>query len=37
MRRNGNPYALLVRMQIGDATMENRMEVPQNVKNRPTT
>ena len=36
MWRNGNPLALLVGMQIGAATLENRVEVPQKIKNRPT-
>ena len=35
MWRNGNPLALLVGMQIGAATLENRVEVPQKIKNRP--
>ena len=35
MWRNGNPLALLVGMQTGAATLENRVEVPQKVKNRP--
>ena len=30
--RKGNPLALLVGMQIGAATMENNMEVPQKLK-----
>ena len=30
MRKKGNPFALLVRMQTGAATLENSMEVPQN-------
>ena len=29
----GNPSALLVGMQIGAATTENSIEVPQNIKN----
>ena len=29
----GNPSSLLVGMQIGAATTENSMEVPQNIKN----
>ena len=33
---NGNPLALLVEMQIGAATLENSVEVPQIIKNRPT-
>ena len=32
MWRNGNPHALLVGMQIGAATLENSMEVPQKIK-----
>ena len=32
-RRKGNPSALLVGMQTGGATVENRMEVPQKIKN----
>ena len=32
MQRKGNPLALLVRMQTGAATLENRMEVPQKLK-----
>ena len=32
----GNPCALLVRMQIGAATMENSMLVPQKIKSRTT-
>ena len=33
MRRKGNPSALLVGMQIGEATVENSMEFPQKTKN----
>ena len=33
MRRKGNPSALLVEMQTGEATVENSMEFPQNTKN----
>ena len=29
-----NPLALLVGMQIGEATVENSMEFPQKIKNR---
>ena len=29
----GNPFALLVGMQIGAATVENIMEIPQKIKN----
>ena len=29
----GNPFALLVRMQIGTATLESNMELPQKIKN----
>ena len=36
MCRNGNPLALLVGMQIGVATLENSVEVPQKIKNRRT-
>ena len=36
MWRNGNPLALLVGMQIGAAALENSVEVPQKIKNRPT-
>ena len=36
MWRKGNPPTLLVGMEIGAATMENRMEVPQKNKNRAT-
>ena len=36
MWRNGNPLALLVGMQTGAATLENSVEVPQKIKNRPT-
>lgn len=32
----GNPYALLVGIQIGAATVENSIEVPRKVKNRTT-
>ena len=32
MWRKGNPTTLLVRMQIGTATMENSMPVPQKIK-----
>ena len=34
MRRKGNPFALLVGMQTGAATLENGLEVPQKTKNR---
>ena len=30
----GDPLTLLVRMQAGTATLENSIEVPQEVKNR---
>ena len=33
MRRRGNPSALLVGMQTGEATVENSMEFPQKTKN----
>ena len=36
MWRKGNPCALLVRMQISTATMENSMETPQKIKNKTT-
>ena len=36
MGRKGNLLALLVGMQAGAATLENSMEVPQEVKNRAT-
>ena len=36
MRRNGNPLALLVGMQIGAAALENSVEVPQKTKYRST-
>ena len=32
--RKGNPCALLLRLQIGAATMKNSVEVPQKFKNR---
>jgi len=32
----GNPLALLVEMQTGAGTLENSMEVPQNVQKRAT-
>ena len=32
-RRKGNPSALLVGMQTGEATVENSMEFPQKTKN----
>ena len=32
MWRKGSPHALLVGMQIGAATMENNMDVPQKIK-----
>ena len=34
MQRKGNPGALLVGMQIGAATVESSMEIPQKIKNR---
>ena len=34
MWRKGSPCALLVGMQVGTATMENNMEIPQKIKNR---
>ena len=36
MWRKRNPFALLVEMQTGAATLENSMEVPQKTKNRTT-
>ena len=33
MWKKGNPGALLVWMQIGAATMESSMEIPQKIKN----
>ena len=36
MWRNGSPLALLVGMQIGAATLENSVEVPQKIKNGST-
>ena len=33
MWRKGNPNAMLVGMQIGAATVESSMEVPQKIKN----
>ena len=36
MWRNRNPLALLVVIQIGAATLENSVEVPQKIKNRYT-
>ena len=35
MRRKGNPLTLFVGMWTGAATLENCVEVPQRVKNRP--
>ena len=32
MQRKGNPSALLVGMQTGEATVENSMELPQKTK-----
>ena len=32
MRRKGNPSALLVGMETGEATVENSMEFPQKIK-----
>jgi len=34
MWRKGNPYALLVGMEIGSVDMENSTEIPQKSKNR---
>ena len=36
MQRKGNPFALLMGMVTGIATLENSVEVPQKVKNRTT-
>ena len=33
MWRKGNPFALLVGMHIGAATLESSMEFPQRIKN----
>ena len=33
MQRKGNPSALLVGMQTGEATVENNMEFPHKAKN----
>ena len=33
MWRKGNPFALLVEMQTGAATVENSMKIPQKTKN----
>ena len=33
--RKGNSPTLLVGMQVAAATMENSMEVPEKIKNRP--
>ena len=33
MWRNGNPLALLVRMQTGACTLEKSVKVPQKIKN----
>ena len=36
MWRNRNPLALLVGIQTGAVALENSVEVPQKIKNRPT-
>ena len=36
MWRKGNPYALLVGMQIGAATVERSIELPQKIKYGPS-
>ena len=36
MRRKRNPLTLLVEMRTGATTLENCVEVPQRVKNRPS-
>ena len=33
MWRKGNPFALLLGMQTGAATVESSMEIPQKIKN----
>ena len=33
MWRKGNPFALLVEMQIGEATVESSMKIPQKLSN----
>ena len=33
MWRKGNPFAPFVGMQIGTATVESSMEIPQKIKN----
>ena len=33
MWRKGNPFVLLVGMQIGAATVESSIQIPQNIKN----
>ena len=33
MWRKGNPFAVLVGMQIGAGTVESSMEIPQQIKN----
>ena len=35
MWRKGNPFAQLVEIQIGAATVESNMEIPQKIKNIP--
>ena len=35
MWRKGNPFALLVGMQIGAATVESSLQIPQKIKNGP--
>ena len=36
MWRKGNPLPLLVGIQVGAATLENSVEIPQEIKNRAT-
>ena len=36
MWRKGKPLTLLVGMQVGTATLENGVEIPQEIKNRAT-
>ena len=33
MWRKGNPFALLVRLKTGEATVESSTEIPQKIKN----
>ena len=36
MWRKGNPFALLLGMQVGATTVKSSMEIPQKIKNVPT-